>query len=661
MGLSTTYTKTETDFLIQQLEEKTVDKYNDESNSVASDVIKFIDKNTGESVNYRETTTWYNETVMNDNKVDGVVYIKKNGKYYALTDFLNGVITKDFDLKGGTFNAGDKLEFRGGSFSNGTIQGNNTTIIADAVKIFGLDLVLSGGFKSSSVYAEWYGSIANDYTSVDLAISLQKLYNVFNVINLNSGVYYTNIGGVKVKKLIGFSKAETIIDVRTDNLEGFFCNIGTINGNYDERSFSDEISHLSLSIQSETEQRTKGISGIVVGATQKSIINDVRIMINAPFMQLTADDLLIIKSDVKNNIDNYCNKGIEFLGSTELTTIENTFIYADIPISFNSGCDFVNINKSVFACGLNGLTNIYFDGGQYTNINIADVSINQGLHGIYFNDSETGLLSAISFNDIRIEQLNRIKQDDKFLGCAVYMGDCDWADGIIFKNLTVPSLSNGFYFKSLLKGSINFDNINCIDVSDDIKDYAINATFAPASIAKVNINNFLFPTNKLNLSNFTDLIETNGNFISNEKITLNSLHAKNIPNGSIVSSDANVKFDLDSKMRYKSEVTDIVIPANNTNYIDLFNSNVITNTQGLQFKKIKVEVSDGTFYDFSEFVYKSDSSVETIVSQANSIISMSSGMVADKFNLLIDSSGFVFLFNKTQRNLNIKITSENFY
>ena len=59
MGLSTTYTKVETDFLIQQLEEKASDKYNNESNSIANDIIKFIDINTGENVNYRETTMWH--------------------------------------------------------------------------------------------------------------------------------------------------------------------------------------------------------------------------------------------------------------------------------------------------------------------------------------------------------------------------------------------------------------------------------------------------------------------------------------------------------------------------------------------------------------------------------------------------------------------------
>ena len=91
MSLSTTYTKVETDFLIQQLEEKASDKYNDESNSIANDIIKFIDINTGENVNYRETTTWYDGTAMNDSKVDDVIYIKKNNKYYKrqLEGFVN--------------------------------------------------------------------------------------------------------------------------------------------------------------------------------------------------------------------------------------------------------------------------------------------------------------------------------------------------------------------------------------------------------------------------------------------------------------------------------------------------------------------------------------------------------------------------------------------
>ena len=87
MGLSTTYTKTETDFLIQQLEEKTSDKYNDESNSIANDIIKFIDINSGETVNYRKTTTWYDGSAMNDSKVDGFMYKKIKDDYFVNTLF----------------------------------------------------------------------------------------------------------------------------------------------------------------------------------------------------------------------------------------------------------------------------------------------------------------------------------------------------------------------------------------------------------------------------------------------------------------------------------------------------------------------------------------------------------------------------------------------
>ena len=87
MALSTTYTKTETDFLIQQLEEKISDKYNDESASIANDIIKFIDANTGENVNYRKTTTWHDGSAMNDSKVDGFMYKKIKNDYFVNTLF----------------------------------------------------------------------------------------------------------------------------------------------------------------------------------------------------------------------------------------------------------------------------------------------------------------------------------------------------------------------------------------------------------------------------------------------------------------------------------------------------------------------------------------------------------------------------------------------
>lgn len=75
MPLSTTYTKVETDFLIQQLEEKTFAKYNDESNSIANDIIKFIDINTGEDVNYRKIQSL-------PNIAPNAIYLTKGSDYY---------------------------------------------------------------------------------------------------------------------------------------------------------------------------------------------------------------------------------------------------------------------------------------------------------------------------------------------------------------------------------------------------------------------------------------------------------------------------------------------------------------------------------------------------------------------------------------------------
>lgn len=82
MGLTTTYTKVETDYLLQRLEQKTSDKYTDET--LAGDIIKRVDINTGENVNYRETTTWYDGSAMTDEKVDNIAFLKRDGKYYKI-------------------------------------------------------------------------------------------------------------------------------------------------------------------------------------------------------------------------------------------------------------------------------------------------------------------------------------------------------------------------------------------------------------------------------------------------------------------------------------------------------------------------------------------------------------------------------------------------
>ena len=68
----------------QNLEERLINEnkplYNNDI--LANDIIKRIDVNTGENVNYRETTTWYDGSVMDDSMVDGFIYKKIGDKFY---------------------------------------------------------------------------------------------------------------------------------------------------------------------------------------------------------------------------------------------------------------------------------------------------------------------------------------------------------------------------------------------------------------------------------------------------------------------------------------------------------------------------------------------------------------------------------------------------
>lgn len=70
-------------------------------------------------------------------------------------------VTKDITLSGGTLTipAGCTLDFQGGSFTNGTIVGNNTKIKAGLQRIFNIDITLSGKWNIEGIYAEWFGAI----------------------------------------------------------------------------------------------------------------------------------------------------------------------------------------------------------------------------------------------------------------------------------------------------------------------------------------------------------------------------------------------------------------------------------------------------------------------------------------------------------------------
>ena len=74
--------------------------YNDPSETLAGDILKRVDINTGENVNYRETTIWHDGSVMDDSKVDGFIYKKIGQKFYKNTTTVLNVSDFGADITG---------------------------------------------------------------------------------------------------------------------------------------------------------------------------------------------------------------------------------------------------------------------------------------------------------------------------------------------------------------------------------------------------------------------------------------------------------------------------------------------------------------------------------------------------------------------------------
>ena len=69
------------------------------------------------------------------------------------------------------------LQFEGGSLSNGKIIGNNTAIKAELIKIFSLDIEISGSWNISEAYPEWFGAKGDERTDDTNALQASLQFN----------------------------------------------------------------------------------------------------------------------------------------------------------------------------------------------------------------------------------------------------------------------------------------------------------------------------------------------------------------------------------------------------------------------------------------------------------------------------------------------------
>lgn len=98
-------------------------------------------------------------------------------------------INNDIDLGGETLTipANCTLDFQGGSFSNGTITGNNTKIISGLQKIFN-SITINGTWNNDNSYLEWFNLVNSKYPineALKLSNNLHLLKNTYSVATVS--------------------------------------------------------------------------------------------------------------------------------------------------------------------------------------------------------------------------------------------------------------------------------------------------------------------------------------------------------------------------------------------------------------------------------------------------------------------------------------------
>lgn len=147
----------------------------------------------------------------------GRVYLRRNisaSKNVLTQDMMSKANTRyiiqyDYDLNGATINIpkGCVLDFQGGSFRNGVLNGNNTVIESSPISIF-TSLTIHGTYINTQAYIEWF---TNDI-STDCSSYLLKALEYFKTVMLLDREYViSKINVPDYSKIHGKGKDSTFI------------------------------------------------------------------------------------------------------------------------------------------------------------------------------------------------------------------------------------------------------------------------------------------------------------------------------------------------------------------------------------------------------------------------------------------------------------------
>ena len=404
------------------------------------------------------------------------------------------------------------LKFDGAIVKNGKLKGYNTSILADPVKIFDNIELMGNYIEGGNVFVEWFGTFPNDIHSVDLKTSLEKLNTVYFNIKLNSGIYYTKEGNISLKGIKGVSQNKTFIEFNTNESDKHLFHIGKVGGTVAERTYeSNTLESVALVLSS--SKRTISNTLLIVGASHKSIIRDVKFVMNAPYTSITASELSQMALNEK--LIDMANVAIAFDGSSELTILENIFTLSDIGIKFSTNTDFVNIRNYTSWNGNNGFATVYFKDTTSSNILFdGNQSWSQGLYGVYAAD-ETGYNSFVNvkFENLRIEQLNEsIKKNEKVLATSFRFGDYTHIPNLIFSNVMLGGTGNGFRFGKVKDGRISIRDTEVFYDKNIMRNLAFGIEFLPEATLKVEFSSTQLPQDlPIEIKNGKVVSDENGN------------------------------------------------------------------------------------------------------------------------------------------------------